>query len=519
MSRSARALPAGVVAAIRSRSGDWSPYALAVVLAAVYVVTAPHTSDLAAQTAREELFRRSGFVAFWLGWYSGIPSAEYSLVTPPLLGVFGAVWLGALSIVATAAVVVPLLRDAVRPRAGAIVFVAAAFLDVTAGRTTFAVGSVVALGAVLALERRMTAIGVGLAALTVATSPVAGFLLLVAAVALMVADPPRRRGAFGLVVGVVAALGVVAVLSRGGSGGYEPFTRTSLLMAVGTTAVVAVAPVSRRIRIAALVTIAMLLVVYLVHSPVGANATRIAVLVAAPTVVAASRLPRRLLTVAAAILAALLPLAQLHNDLRASAAEDTSRAFVAPLLAQLSADPVVRDHRVELVDTATHWPSTYLLPKIVLARGWERQTDEARNPMFYGRAPLTARTYREFLNRNAVGVVAVATGVPLDYGVTREAALLNTGLPYLHEVWSDPHWRLYTVVHPRPIVATPSRVLRLTDTGLTVRVPTVGRYLLRMQWSPYLSVTGGQVVKTPSGLVELTLTSAGTHQIAASWRL
>lgn len=502
----------------RSRIAEYSPYAVAVVIAALYVAVAPHTADLAGQTAREELFRRSGFVAFWSGWYAGIPSAEYSLLTPPLLGLFGAIWLGALSIVATAFIVVPLLRTALRPRAGAIAFVVAAALDVASGRTTFAVGAVVALAAVLAAQRRSVAMTCALAALATATSPVAGFLLLVAGVTLVIADPERRRVAIGLMAGVVATLGLLALLSRG-TGGYEPFTRTSLLMAVGTALVVALVPVGRRLRVAASVTVVMLIAVYFVHSPVGANATRIAVLAAAPTVVAMALIPRRALLVTAGVLAALLPLAQFHNDLRASMANDSSRSFVAPLLQQLSTDPITRDHRVELVDTATHWPSTYLLPTYALARGWERQIDESRNPMFYGNAPLTAKTYRRFLNRNAVGAVAVATGVPLDYGVKREAALLKAGLPYLQLVWSNEHWLLYTVDQPRPMVAAPATVLRLSDTGLTLRVPAAGRYLLRMHWSPFLAVTDGEVRETRTNQVELILNSGGTHQLHAIWRL
>ena len=502
----------------RARLADWSPYLVAVAIAVLYVCFTPHTADLAGQTAREELFRRSGFVAFWSGWYAGVPSAEYSLITPPLLGWFGAVWLGALSIVATALIVVPMLRTSVRPRLGAIAFVAAASLDVASGRTTFAVGAAVALAAVVAVERRSVPLTVALAALATATSPVAGFLLFVAALTVLLADRSRRQVAIALAAGVTGMLGILALLSRG-TAGYEPFSRVSLLLAVATTAVVGFAPVGNRLRVAAGVTIVMLVGVYFVHSPVGANATRIAVLAAAPTLIATAKVSQRVVLVAAGVLAALLPLAQFHNDLRASTADDSSRAFVAPLLAQLSSDPLVKNHRVELVDTATHWPSTYLLPKVELARGWERQVDESRNPMFYGRGPLTARTYRAFLDRNAVGAIAVATGVPLDYGVTREAALLKTGLPYLRLVWSDQHWRLYTVDRPTPIVAAPARVLRLTDTGMTVKVPAAGSYLLRMQWSPYLAVTGGTLVETANNQVELRLTSGGTHDLHAIWRL
>jgi hypothetical protein len=425
------------VRVLRTWNVDAVPVAVAVVLAAGYVIVAPHTSDLAAQTAREGLFRRSGFVAYWSGWYGGLASAGYSLVTPPLLGLFGAVWLGGLSIVATGFLAGPLLRDSIRPRAGALALVAVATLNVTSGRTTFAVGVVVALGAVLAVERRRIWLAPVLAVLATATSPVAGFLLLVVAVALLLADPKRRREAAAMGIGVAAALGLIALLARGQSSGYEPFSRASLLMALGTALVVVVIPVGRRLRIAAGVTMAMLIVVYFVHTPIGANATRIAVLAAAPAVVAASRLPRRALTAGALVLAALLPLAQLRNDLVASNSDDTLHTFVAPLLQRLAGDPEIRNHRVELVDTATHWPSTYLLPKLVLARGWERQVDEALNPMFYGRAPLNAATYRGFLDRNAVAAVAVATGVPLDYSGTREAALVQGGLPYLHEVWSN----------------------------------------------------------------------------------
>jgi hypothetical protein len=175
--------------------------------------------------------------------------------------------------------------------------------------------------------------------------------------------------------------------------------------------------------------------------------------------------------------------------------------------------------RVELVDTATHWPSTYLLPHVALARGWERQVDESRNPIFYGRAPLTATSYRQFLDRNAVGLVAVARGVPFDYGTKDEAALVRGGLPYLHLQWSDAHWQLYTVTQPAPIVASPAVVDCLTDTGLTLRAPGAGRYEVRMRWSPYLVVSGGKVSRASDGDVELTLTSPGTHDLHAVWRI
>jgi len=501
----------------RSRRIWQTIYLPSVALALIYVAWAPHTADLAGQTARAELFRRSGFVPYWAGWYSGLSTTGYSLTTPPLLGWFGPAWLGALSIVATALVAAPLLLDARRPRAGAAFVVIAATLNVISGRTTFAVGVVVALAALLATQRRHRMLALVLGLVTTFTSPVAGFLLLVVAAALFLRDSGRRSDALGLGVGVVAGLGFIDWLARGDGGGYQPFTRTSLLMAVGTTLVVAISPVGKRVRAAAVLTVIVLFAVYVVHTPIGSNATRIAVLGAAPAIVAASR--SRILLLPAVVVASLLPLSQLHNDLAAShAADDTSRAFVAPLLGALTGDVSLHGYRVEVVDTATHWPSTYLLPQVTLARGWERQVDESRNPLFYGRAPLTAATYRAFLDRNAVGVVALARGVPLDYGATREASLVARGLPYLQEIWSNANWTLYAVDRPLPIVAPPAQVVTLGDTGLTMRVPAAGRYSIRMRWSPYLVASSGTVSRAPGGDVELAAPSAGPVRLHAVWR-
>lgn len=502
-----------------SRLTRWAPLLLAVALAVGYLLWAPHTADLAGQTARAELFRRSGFVPYWTGWYAGIPTVGYSLTTPALLGWLGPAWLGALAIIATALVVVPLLRNALHPRVGAVAFVMAAALNVISGRTTFAVGAVVALAAVLAAERARTGLALLLAAVATITSPVAGVLLLVVAITLVVVDPERRSSGAALAAGIILPLVALAWLSQGEAAGYEPFTRTSLLMSVGTAAVVAIVPTGKRVRTGAVVAIVLLLAAYIVHSPVGANATRIAVLGAAPTLVAAVRLDGRLVAGGAVVLASLLPLSQLHNDLSAARTDDTSRQFVGPLVQHLNASRVAHTQRVELVDTATHWPSTYLLPRFALARGWERQVDETRNPMFYGRAPLTAATYRSFLDRNAVGAVAVATGVPLDYGATREAALVVGGLPYLHLTWSDSHWRVYAVARPTSIIAAPAVIDSFDDTGITLTVPKAGRYLVRMRWSPYLVVRGGRVSRAANHQVVVTLSHAGTHRLHATWRL
>jgi hypothetical protein len=493
------------------------PFGLGVLLAVGYAIAAPHTADLAAQTARAMLYRRSGFVPYWTSWYAGVSTPSYSLVSPPLLGLLGAVGLGVASLVVTAVVAGPLLHSARRPMLASCLLVIAAALDAFSGRSTFAAGAALALVAALAIERRWWPAAAAAAALATATSPVAGVLLLLVALGLAAADSERRRAALSATGGVLVIVAALAILARGDGAGLQPFSLASLLMAAGTAAVVALSPVSPRVRAVTLVVMAGLLVAFVVPSAVGSNATRIAILGAAPAIAASARLSRRMLVVPL-VVASLLPLAQLHNDLAATTHDDGTVSFVAGLRHQLSQDPHATGHRVEVVDTATHWPSTYLVPAVSLARGWERQTDESINPAFYSTDGLSEHTYHRFLDRNAVGVVVVARGVPLDYGATSEAALIATGVPYLHQVWSDSHWTMYDVTRPAAMVTAPAQVVRQPDDGLVVDVPSAGRYDVRMRWSPYLVVTGGRVLRTRDNQVALQLPDPGRYQLRASWR-
>jgi hypothetical protein len=501
----------------RLASPSLVPLGLGLAIAVGYLFLAPHTADLAAQTARAELFRQSGFVPFWTRWYAGVATPTYSLVTPPLLGWLGAVGLGAAALVVTAALAWPLLRHAQRPLLASSLLVVAAGLDVVSGRSTFAAGAAVALLCLVIVDRGWWLAALPVGALTTATSPVAGVLLLLVVLGLAVADLTRRRAALFAAGGILAALAALQLLARGQGAGYQPFSATSLLMAAGTAAVVAVSPVSRRVRTITLVVMAGLVLAFVVPSAIGSNATRIAVLGAAPAVAASARLRRGAL-LGALVVASLLPLAQLHNDLAATTHDDGSTAFVAGLKHQLADNPDATAHRVEVVDTATHWPSTYLAPTVSLARGWERQADESLNPVFYGSRSLTPRVYRRFLNRNAVGVVVVAKGVPLDYSATREAALIARGVPYLHQVWQNAHWTMYDVSRPAAMVASPARVVVQQDTGLVLDVPAAGRYAVKMTWSPYLVVTGGRVFRTRNNEVSLHLPKPGRYLLHAMWR-
>ncbi len=86
-----------------------------------------------------------------------------------------------------------------------------------------------------------------------------------------------------------------------------------------------------------------------------------------------------------------------------------------------------------MVPLATHWESRWVAPHVMLARGWERQLDRYRNPLFYEEpAALTPQRYREWLTANAVSYVALPDA-KVDYSAEREAALLRGAgrRPYL----------------------------------------------------------------------------------------
>ena len=73
--------------------------------------------------------------------------------------------------------------------------------------------------------------------------------------------------------------------------------------------------------------------------------------------------------------------------------------------------------------------------------------------------PLTEANYRAWLADNAVQFVAVPDA-PLSWVGRAEAELVASGLPYLTPVWSGPHWRVWAVTDPTPLVGAPAELVR-----------------------------------------------------------
>ena len=102
---------------------DWwrlAPVLCAPLIAIVYLIWEPRTVDLAAHTFRAELFGQEGFT-IWNGqWYGGHHTPAYSILSPPLAWLLGPPIALALAAVASAALFEPLARRHFGADAGAL---------------------------------------------------------------------------------------------------------------------------------------------------------------------------------------------------------------------------------------------------------------------------------------------------------------------------------------------------------------------------------------------------------------
>lgn len=414
------------------------------------------------------------------------------------------------------------------------------------------------------------------AVLASATSPVAGLFVGLVGVALLV----TRRWADGLLLGVAAAVPLAVTGLLFGEGGWMNISRTDTLRSVTVSLLVAGLVAYRPVRVGALLAAGGVLAAALVHTPVGLNATRLVTMFALPVLAAAARPPgwltARLPTaprppvlapaggsgagkvmetgamarhgsvaqsggagrdgsgleiggagrggsggrIGRAVLAGLLALVcwwlppVVAADLRSADDPTADRGYFDPLAAELGRRGLTG--RVEVPPTRNYWEAAQL-GEVPLARGWLRQVDIGRNPLFFTTVPgatgtgvpLTADTYRAWLDEYAVQYVAVPDA-PLSWVGRAEAELVGAGLPYLTEVWSDRHWRLYAVTDPTPLVAAPGELVRHDGASLTFRTTAPGRILIRIRHSPWLTASAPATVTADGPWTLVTVPTPGT---------
>jgi hypothetical protein len=164
-----------------------------------------------------------------------------------------------------------------------------------------------------------------------------------------------------------------------------------------------------------------------------------------------------------------------------------------------------------------HGESTEVAEAVPLARGWLRQLDTARNPLFYD-GSLDAARYLRWLRDNGVSYVALPSG-SLDWPSGGEAALLRRGVPGLHEVWADRWWRLF-VVPGVSVVAGGGTLVSSDRSRMVVDVPTPGRVEVAAWWSRWSSVAGPDGCVRPGsrdGWTTLVADRPGRYTVTSSW--
>jgi len=503
------------------------PAATAAALAAAYLIWQPPSLDLAAAEYRASLFGHAGFVLWDAQWYGGHHVPGYSVVFPPLAYWLGPRLLGVLAVVAAATLFERIARARYGSDAwlGATWFAAGAAATLFSGRITFALGLPFALGALLALQRERRALALALALLTGLASPVDALFLALAGAAYALGV----RRPVGLALAAAALAPVLALAIAFPEGGVEPFGFTSLwpvLLYAPVALLLVLARGERTLRIGVALYLLGCLAAFALDTPVGSNVMRLGALAAGP-LAALALWPRRAL-----LLACLAPFllwwqwsAAIGDVRTASGDPSVHAAYYAPLLAELRRLGAGRPGtagRLEIPFTRLHWEARWVAgapggarrDPIMLARGWERQLDEAVNPLFYDPpATLTPARYRAWLRQMAVRWVAVPD-VRLDRSAQAEAQLIARGLPYLRLAWRAAHWRLYAVADPAPLADPPARLLHAgTDTfALAASRPAAVR--LRVRWTPYLAVTAGDACVEPDGdWTRLRIRRAGTVQL------
>jgi hypothetical protein len=487
---------------------SWLAVFMPVLFAAVaYMALRPPSVDLAAQLFRVELFSSDGFLAWNNYWYGGHYLLGYSLLFPPLGAALGAPVVGGLAAVGATALFGLLARrhHGARAPLATLWFGAGMIATLLSGRLTFALGVAVGLAALLALDRRRPLAAGPLAAATSLASPVAGFFLVLIGAALALTGDRRRASALAL----PAAAPIAAMALAFPSTGPEPFVLSSLggTLAVALAVLLALPRRERQLRAGAGLYLAAVACAFAVANPLGGNVARLSCLLAGPLLVLTLTGPRRRLLLA--VLAVPLLYWQWQGAIRdvSRAAGDPSvqRDFYTPLLAALEQRSGGAPVRIEIPPTQDRWEVYYMTPKFLLARGWERQQETADSQLFKSR--LSPESYRDWLLAHGVTYVALPNA-QLDYLAHREAGLIRHGLDYLDPIWANGDWRLYAVRDARGLIDAPAQLAAIGADWFDLRSPRAGRFLLRIHFSPYWSVTRGAGVclgeRGPWTLVKLS---------------
>jgi hypothetical protein len=512
--------PGSTEAAPRTRLSRFlrHPVALTTALSGVlhlvwFFTFANSGGDLAAQDAWAEFVGRHPDSAYNLAWYGGMHPVSYSVVSPYLMSVLGVRTTMMIAGTISAGLLTMILirsRAVRKPLWPALAGVFALLCNAASGRVTYGLGMVFALAAAAVVfcwphrwryKRWAKALcAAPLAALATAASPVAGLFVGLVAVALFLQK--RRPGAYALGIAPTVVVAVSAWLFP--FSGTQPMAFYSVILPL-LYAVLVFVLVPREwttVRITSAVYGIGVLLVWLISSQIGSNITRLAMLFAGVVLLAALpfAVPRSrkwyAIVLALVGFTGWIGFKSVDDIVHTTPAASWAREL-APLVNQLQVVGAEKG-RVEVVPARSHREASALAPYVNLARGWNRQADMERNPLFYDDT-LNSANYHEWLQRWAVHYVVLPKGEPDGDGGERERELVQRGMPYLRQIWGDANWQLFAVTDPAPL-AEPNAVVDRAEQGeLTIEVKKAGRILIRIPYSPWLSIVDadGKSVKVP----------------------
>lgn len=492
--------------------------------ALLWIIAFPRIgTDLSAAVARAGWATKYPTAGYLFSWYGGFHPAGYSMLAPYVLGFAGIYLAMTVAAVLSAVLLATLLarHGATRPRAAAVWVAVAGWTELSAGRAAFTLGLAAGLSCVAVVDAGLSqphqfrkarisgsvnlAAAGALALLCCLLSPVAAVFLLVVAGALAFG----RHVGHAIVVAVAAILplGLMAVFS---DGGVQPLLVQNWVppLAAAIAVFLLVPPEWRLVRVGAIGYGIGVLVACAVPTLIGSNVARLGELLAGPIVVGIGSSRRRWLLGLALAAAAIWQVAQPIADLEQgnSPPYEPQTAALVRELGVLHADTA----RVEAVPQYGHWESQELASVVPLARGWERQLDMERNPLFY-RGVLTPAAYYAWLRSNAVGYVATSTTTP-DPAAVAEAATVRAGQPWLVSIWHNASWQLYRVVGSTPLASAPATIVSSTPVQITLRMSRAGTTIVRVHWSALLSADGA-VISKAGPWTRLTARRAGIYEL------
>jgi hypothetical protein len=494
------------------------PWVLTLALCVPIDLTGVRGVDLAAQDFRVWQFRAHGFQVLDLGWYGGHATLGYSVLFPVVGSLIGAMPATALAATWSSALFARVLGEPLTPaRAWARIWFAVFVVsDVVVGSGPFACSLAFGLAAILAVQRRYPAAAALAALLTSLFSPLGAAFLLLAAAAWLPTIGWRRCLP-------LAPAGVgLAVSAIVGDGGVFPFPWVTFAAQLAVVAIgLLVAPRQQVVLRRGLILFgAACIALFIVPNPVGGNIGRLATLLLGPVAVYVLLKARRLrvLLVLTAPMLMFQTMPVLSSLAYAADNPSSHSPYYDNVLSFLTTHVTVAQ-RVEIPLTHDHWEATYVAEKVDLARGWYRQVDVQRNGVLYD--PLTATAYRQWLDDNAVAYVALPDA-PLDAGGRAEAALLSAPPPWLHLVYHDAHWRVWSVAAPTPIATGAAALTSLASNGFQLTADHAGLAHVRVRWSPYWHVdatTTACVQPAPDGWTDVQFSAPGTIQVSARLRI